>query len=249
MVSITSNTHRSPLLLLCILLLVACLFISVVHGQNDDSGSGSDLDPSLEEPEQNPSSPSTLPSPTPDQPPAAIPPPPPSTPPSTPATPPTTAPGTPAPASSGTPGAPAQPPNPIFSTSDACVACQKEFPTIRSCTALIPPPTVNLTVITQVLPFYNCLCNNGNLGSEIEALQDCSNCFRSTGQKAFLRGDFYNVTNQNVKAMKQVCEETVGGTRVPTSSSGTGAGVGLRDLGWCFVLAFVSSVFLVPGGP
>ncbi|KAK3812511.1 MAG: hypothetical protein JOS17DRAFT_762460 [Linnemannia elongata] len=245
MVPISSNTRRSPLHLLFIFLLVACLFVSVVHGQNDESDSDSDLDPGLEEPEQTPSSPLTPPSPSPDQPPTVIPPPPSSPP----ATPPSTTSGIPVPASSGTPGAPVQPPNPIFSTSDACVACQKEFPTIRNCTALIPPATVNLTVITQVLPFYNCLCSNGNLGSEIEALQDCSNCFRSTGQKAFLRAEFYNVTNQNVKAMKQVCEETVGGTRVPTSSSGAGARVGFKDLGWCFVLAFGSALFLVPSGP
>ncbi|KAF9280163.1 hypothetical protein BGZ88_012354 [Linnemannia elongata] len=244
MVSILSNTRRSSLHLLFILLLVACLFTSVVYGQNDDSDSDSDLDSGPEELEQAPSSPPTPSSLSPDQPPVTIPPPP-----STPATPPSTAPGTPAPASPGTQGAPVQPPNPIFSTSDACVACQKEFPAIRNCTALIPPATVNLTVITQVLPFYNCLCNSGNQGSEIEALQDCSNCFRSTGQKAFLRDVFYNVTNQNVKAMKQVCEETLGGTRVPTSSSGAGTRVGLRDLGWCFVLAFVSGLFLVPGGP
>ncbi|KAG0288576.1 hypothetical protein BGZ96_007694 [Linnemannia gamsii] len=91
--------------------------------------------------------------------------------------------------------------------------------------------------------------SNGNEGVEIMALQQCSNCFRSTGQKAFLNDQFYNVTNQQVKAMKQVCEETKGGTRIPTS----GAGAGIRDLifqtstGWCFVLAIASTMFLIPG--
>ncbi|KAG0289219.1 hypothetical protein BGZ97_006521 [Linnemannia gamsii] len=149
---------------------------------------------------------------------------------------------------------PFQPPNPIFSTSDACVACQKEFPTIRNCTAMLPPPSVNLTIISQILPFYKCICqndSNGNEGGEIAALQQCSNCFRSTGQRAFLSDQFYNVTNQQLKAMKQVCDETEGGTRLPTSGAGTGTrGLILQtSTGWYFVLAFVSALLLVPGWP
>ncbi|KAF9389829.1 hypothetical protein CPB97_010559 [Podila verticillata] len=107
-------------------------------------------------------------------------------------------------------------PNPIFSTSDTCVACQRDYPTIRNCTALIPPPTVNLTMISQVLPFYNCICpNNGP-----DALQACSTCLRSTGQQSFLNPKHYNVTNQDTKALKQICIDTANGSRVPSMAGG-----------------------------
>jgi hypothetical protein len=82
---------------------------------------------------------------------------------------------------------------------------------------------------------------------EIDSLQQCSNCFRSTGQQAFLNFQFYNVTNQQVKAMKQVCEQTVGGTRVPSSDAG---GMILKStVDWGFVAALVSTLLLlIPGG-
>ncbi|KAK3846748.1 MAG: hypothetical protein J3R72DRAFT_520104 [Linnemannia gamsii] len=245
-----------------VLVLVACLFAPVIHGQSDpDSESDSDPEqgeqPELPEqpklPEQAPSSPLPPPplsSPV-VQPPAPVSPPaipvvPATGPGTTPIPPPsTTSPGTPI-----TPGTVTPPPNPIFSTSDACIACQKEFPTIRKCTALIPPAAVNLTTIVQILPFYNCLCQKDNM-VEIDSLQQCSNCFRSTGQQAFLNAQFYNVTNQQVKAMKQVCEQTVDGTRVPTSGA-TAGGIGLvvqSTVGWGFVTALVSALlFLAPGG-
>ncbi|KAF8936057.1 hypothetical protein BGZ58_004652 [Dissophora ornata] len=80
------------------------------------------------------------------------------------------------------------------------------------------PTAGNLTMINQVLPFYQCICPNN--GTEIDALQQCSICLRSTGQQAFLNRAFYNVTNQDVKAMKEVCLETAEGTMVPSGSSG-----------------------------
>ncbi|KAG0090860.1 hypothetical protein BGZ93_009116 [Podila epicladia] len=107
-------------------------------------------------------------------------------------------------------------PNPIFSTSDTCVACQRDYATVRNCTALIPPPTVNLTMITQVLPFYNCICP----GNGVDALQACSTCFRSTGQQAFLNPKHYNVSNQDNKALKQVCLDTENGSKVPSMAGG-----------------------------
>ncbi|KAK3818642.1 MAG: hypothetical protein J3Q66DRAFT_368717 [Benniella sp.] len=107
-------------------------------------------------------------------------------------------------------------PNPIFTTSDACVTCQKKYITIKNCSTLLPPPRVNLTTMVQFLP---CICQNND--TEIEALQQCSICFRSTGQFAYLPLQLYNVSNQEVKALKKVCHETANGGKVP-SSLGTG---------------------------
>lgn len=73
-------------------------------------------------------------------------------------------------------------------------------------------------MISQVLPFYQCICPNN--GAIIDALQQCSICFRSTGQQVFLNRAFYNVTNQDVKAMNQVCLETDNGTKIPNGSNG-----------------------------
>ncbi|KAF9163002.1 hypothetical protein BGX21_009412 [Mortierella sp. AD011] len=106
-------------------------------------------------------------------------------------------------------------PNPIFTSSDACVACQKEFFEIRNCSTHLPPTGVNLTMIVELLPFYGCLCQNNYV--LIDALQQCSSCFRSTGQSAHLNPQFYNVTNQDVKAYKKVCTQTANGSKVPTS--------------------------------
>ncbi|KAF9312105.1 hypothetical protein BG003_006624 [Podila horticola] len=122
---------------------------------------------------------------------------------------------------SGTPTTPTatpapKQPTPIFSTSDTCVACQRDYATIHNCTALIPPPTVNLTMISQVLPFYNCICP----GNGVDALQACSTCLRSTGQQSFLNPKHYNVTNQDTKALKQVCLETANGSKVPSMAGG-----------------------------
>ncbi|KAF9360769.1 hypothetical protein BGX34_007514 [Mortierella sp. NVP85] len=108
-------------------------------------------------------------------------------------------------------------PDPVFSTSDACVACKGKYATVRTCSSRIPVAG-NLTMISQVLPFYQCICADN--GSAIDALQQCSICLRSTGQQVFLNRAFYNVTNQDVKAMKEVCEDTANGTKVPSSSSG-----------------------------
>ncbi|KAF9916090.1 hypothetical protein BX616_004659 [Lobosporangium transversale] len=119
----------------------------------------------------------------------------------------------PAPTSSPTPFIP----DPIFSTSDSCEACRPQFFAIRNCTTRIPTG-VNLTMIQQVLPFYQCICPNG--GSQVDALQQCSICLRSTAQQSALNLIFYNVTNQDVKAMKQVCTETADGTKVPSGAAG-----------------------------
>ncbi|KAG0347124.1 hypothetical protein BG004_008459 [Podila humilis] len=127
---------------------------------------------------------------------------------------PTETPTTPTVPPSTTPAPIPNQPNPVFSTSDTCVTCQRNWGLVRNCTALIPPPTVNLTMISQVLPFFNCICpNNG-----IDALQGCSTCFRSTGQQAFLNPKHYEVTNQDNKAFKQVCLDTENGSKVPSAA-------------------------------
>ncbi|KAF9127266.1 hypothetical protein BGW39_005988 [Mortierella sp. 14UC] len=243
MVSLFSTSRRPRVrsfFLPLVLVLIACLFVSVVHGQSD-SDSESESDPEkpelleqLQQPEQ-PEQPEQAPSPP--SPPAQVSPPEASTAPAPPPVAPAAPPGSTPPGTVVT-----QPPNPIFSTSDACIACQKEFPAIRNCSTLIPPATVNLTTIVQILPFYNCLCQKDNM-AEIDSLQQCSNCFRSTGQQAFLNVQFYNVTNQQVKAMKQVCEQTVGGTRAPSSGAG---GIMLQSAaGWGFVAALASALLLL----
>jgi hypothetical protein len=90
-------------------------------------------------------------------------------------------------------------------------------------------------MISQVLPFYQCVCPNN--GAAIDGIQQCSICFKSTGQQVYLNRVFYNVTNQDVKAMKQVCLDTSDGTKVPSGSSGrwdmlmSSAGLGFITLG------------------
>ncbi|KAI7830361.1 hypothetical protein BC939DRAFT_279533 [Gamsiella multidivaricata] len=151
---------------------------------------------------------------------------------------------TPAPASASNP-APAPSitttPNPIFSTSDACVACQKEYYTVQNCSSHLPPTGVNLTMIVQLLPFYGCFCQNNYV--EIDALQQCSTCFRSTRQLSYLRPQFYNVTNQGVKAFKMVCHETANGTRV-SSKAGSGMWDHLMQSASLMVASTVLTVLL-----
>ncbi|KAF9112850.1 hypothetical protein BGX27_002683 [Mortierella sp. AM989] len=133
-------------------------------------------------------------------------------------------------------------PNPIFTTSDACVACQKEYFSIHNCTSHLPPAGVNLTMIVQLLPFYGCFCQNNYV--LIDALQQCSTCFRSTGQQAHLNTQFYNVTNQSVKAFKKVCVETANGSKVPTSGVD-----GMLDIlmeSGCWILISTLFVVLLP---
>ncbi|KAF9940918.1 hypothetical protein BGZ67_006338 [Mortierella alpina] len=135
-------------------------------------------------------------------------------------------------------------PNPIFSTSDACIACQKEYPFIKNCSLHIPA-SVNLTVIVQVLPFYNCMCQDKLV--HIDGLQTCSACFRSTGQQVFLSPHFYNVSNQQAKALKQVCRETANGTTVP-NAAGMGKWETLARSGCWMVVSLLVVVLLPLGG-
>ncbi|KAI1315594.1 hypothetical protein EDD11_000604 [Mortierella claussenii] len=132
-------------------------------------------------------------------------------------------------------------PDPIFSSSASCVACKSEFPNIRNCSTRLPIAG-NLTMINQVLPFYQCICP----GNQIETLQQCSICLRSTGQQAFLNRAFYNVTNQDIKAMHQVCTETADGSKVPSSSTGAWHLL-LSSVGWS-VLSGVMLLLLPLGG-
>ncbi|KAG0296381.1 hypothetical protein BGZ98_000994 [Dissophora globulifera] len=112
---------------------------------------------------------------------------------------------------------PSSEPDPIFSDTDSCNACKPQYAAVHSCSDRVPI-TGNLTVINQALPFYQCVCpNNGVL---IDALQECSICLRSTGQQNRINRAFYNVTNQEVKAIKQVCLDTDGGVKVPSGAAG-----------------------------
>ncbi|KAF9964594.1 hypothetical protein BGZ70_006229 [Mortierella alpina] len=152
----------------------------------------------------------------------------------------------PVPAPTPTPSAAPQTPNlpnPIFSTSDACIACQKEYPFIKGCSVHIPP-AVNLTIIVQMLPFYNCMCQDELV--HIDGLQTCSACFRSTGQQVFLSPQFYNVSNQQAKALKQVCRDTANGTKVP-SAAGAGKWETLARSG-CWMVVSLVVVMLLPLG-
>ncbi|KAF9968687.1 hypothetical protein BGZ70_000038 [Mortierella alpina] len=106
-------------------------------------------------------------------------------------------------------------PDPVFSSTDNCNACKPEYPLIRNCSDRLPT-TGNLTVINQVLPFYACMCPNN--GIALDALQKCSLCLRSTGQQWALNPQFYNITNPQLAAMKQMCVESAGGTTIPTGS-------------------------------
>ncbi|KAG0202749.1 hypothetical protein BGX33_009486 [Mortierella sp. NVP41] len=105
-------------------------------------------------------------------------------------------------------------PNPVFSTSEDCVACKPNYNIVNMCVQRVPK-SVNLTMITQVLPFYQCVCPD----NMIDSLQRCSTCLRSTGQLNFLNPQLYNVTNQQVKAMKEVCATTQNGTQTPSSGA------------------------------
>ncbi|KAF9934034.1 hypothetical protein FBU30_003544 [Linnemannia zychae] len=105
---------------------------------------------------------------------------------------------------------------PVFSTSADCTICKPNFGVIDACVQRIPK-TANLTMITQVLPFYSCICP----GDSISNLQHCSTCLRTTGQLNFLFPGLYNVTNQQVKAMRDVCTATNNGKQVPSGASST----------------------------
>ncbi|KAF9432885.1 hypothetical protein BGZ76_010182 [Entomortierella beljakovae] len=146
-------------------------------------------------------------------------------------------PGTPPSTPSGTPPTSGLP-NPIFTSSDACIACQKEYPGIRNCTALLPPAGVNLTTIVQLLPFYGCFC--GNDYHLIDSMQLCSTCFRSTGQSAHLHPQLYDVTNQGVKAFKKVCVETANGSKMPSSGANRILDIVLKSGSWMAILAILA---------
>ncbi|KAF9903652.1 hypothetical protein EC991_003473 [Linnemannia zychae] len=147
-------------------------------------------------------------------------------------------------ATSSAPVVPTGPPtpSPVFSTSADCVACKPDYGIISACVQRIPK-TANLTVITQVLPFYNCICP----GNMIDALQRCSTCLRSTGQLNFLNPGLYNVTNQEVKAMKDVCVTTANGTQTPNGSSGGHWERLMASASWGAVLSVVVIVVSLGG--
>ncbi|KAF8975265.1 hypothetical protein BGZ46_009285 [Entomortierella lignicola] len=133
---------------------------------------------------------------------------------------------------------------PIFPTSDTCNVCSDQYDAVHNCTARIPAST-NLTLINQVLPFYQCACVNG--GALFDAIQICSICLRSTGQiGSFFPPAFYNVTNQDVKAMEQVCLETQNGYSVPNGSNGHW-GLILNSASWG-ALSTLLLLFLSFGG-
>ncbi|KAF9436800.1 hypothetical protein BGZ76_002942 [Entomortierella beljakovae] len=216
-----STPRRRTKLVLLILILTILLCISSVHAQEDP-------EPTEEFPTSTPSpiefpSPSSSPSPSPiasEFPTVSIPP--------------ATATGT-APAPTST----AVVPDPIFSQSTHCIACKAQYHAIKGCSARIPFSS-NLTLINQVLPFYQCVCPND--GALIDSLQQCSVCLRSSGQLAYLNPAFYEVTNQDVKSMKQVCNETQNGTLVPSGSIGRWSSF---SWGLLSVMMFTFSTFLV----
>ncbi|KAK3840760.1 MAG: hypothetical protein J3R72DRAFT_446784 [Linnemannia gamsii] len=152
-------------------------------------------------------------------------------------------PGVPTPTSS-VPVVPTGPPtpSPVFSTSTDCVACKPDYGIVSTCVQRIPK-TANLTVITQVLPFYSCICP----GNMIDSLQHCSTCLRSTGQLNFLNPGLYNVTNQQVKAMKEVCTTTSNGTQTPNGSSGSHWERLMASASWGAVLSVVVIVVSLGG--
>ncbi|KAG0250519.1 hypothetical protein BG011_008276 [Mortierella polycephala] len=213
-------------LLLVLILTTILLSLSTVHGQESPTPSPEDPEepepePEVEpEPEPEPSPPFEDPiesptpsfSPSPDLP-APTPPP---------ATPPTNQ------------------PDVVFSSSESCQACRPTFPTIRNCSALIPPASVKLTMIVQMLPFYSCICHDGY--SEIDAIQQCSTCLRSTGQQSYMNPHFYNVTNQHVKAMKQACIETANGSKVPASAGNGVWDMLARSSSWMVLSAVIAVV-------
>jgi hypothetical protein len=125
-------------------------------------------------------------------------------------------------------------PTPVFSTSDDCKACRPDYNTIDTCVQRIPK-TANLTVLTQVLPFYQCICP----GDLITSLQHCSTCLRSTGQLNFLIPGLYNVTNQQAKAMREVCNTTGNGREIPSGASGSRLERLMASASWGAVLTVV----------
>ncbi|KAF9420178.1 hypothetical protein BGZ94_009208 [Podila epigama] len=183
-----------------LLLLLACTLLFTFSAQAQDTPEPTDP----EDPPEDIGLPTPTPSPSPSPLPSTSPSPSPSVDPSTPTQ-------APAPAPAPNP----HQPNPIFSSSDDCVTCERGWPTVRNCSALIPPPTVNLTLITQVLPFYNCICP----GSGVVYLHACSTCFRSTGQQSFLNPKHYIISNQDERAYTQVCLDTENGSKIPSSAS------------------------------
>ncbi|KAK5809920.1 hypothetical protein F5H01DRAFT_347839 [Linnemannia elongata] len=140
------------------------------------------------------------------------------------------------------PVAPTSTPTPVFTTSTDCIVCKPDYNIISTCVQRIPK-TANLTMITQVLPFYQCICP----GNMIEALQHCSTCLRSSGQLNFLVPTLYNVTNQQVKAMREVCNTTANGTQTPNGVSGSRLEQLMASASWGAVLSVVVIVVSLGG--
>ncbi|OAQ29587.1 hypothetical protein K457DRAFT_137782 [Linnemannia elongata AG-77] len=143
---------------------------------------------------------------------------------------------------SSVPVAPTSTPTPVFTTSTDCIACKPDYNIVSTCVQRIPK-TANLTMITQVLPFYQCICP----GNMIEALQHCSTCLRSSGQLNFLVPTLYNVTNQQVKAMREVCNTTANGTQTPNGVSGSRLEQLMASASWGAVLSVVVIVVSLGG--
>ncbi|KAG0356521.1 hypothetical protein BC939DRAFT_506968 [Gamsiella multidivaricata] len=201
MASSRPRIPRSILSLVLLLFITTALLLSSVQAQESPSASPS--------PSEQPTVASTEPlTPTPTVDPV--------TPTPDPAVPTTDLP-TPTSALPTTTAAPIPSATPIFSTSDACVSCKSNYLAVYNCASRIPV-NGNLTTISQVFPFYQCICPND--GELIDALQECSVCLRQTGQLTYLNRTFYNVTNQDVKAMKQACLETSDGLKVPNKAGG-----------------------------
>ncbi|KAF9968634.1 hypothetical protein BGZ73_009192 [Actinomortierella ambigua] len=109
-------------------------------------------------------------------------------------------------------------PDPIFSNSESCTQCKPQWPSLQTCQSYLPPSSVNLTVITAVLPFYSCICKNDMV--LIDSLVPCANCFRGTSQLAFLHPMFYGVSQANhTRAFKEICTQTKDGTTVPPDNA------------------------------
>ncbi|KAK3824352.1 MAG: hypothetical protein JOS17DRAFT_751550 [Linnemannia elongata] len=137
-------------------------------------------------------------------------------------------------ATSSVPVVPTSTPTPVFTSSIDCQACKPDYGIVSTCVQRIPK-TANLTMITQVLPFYQCICP----GNMIEALQHCSTCLRSSGQLNFLVPTLYNVTNQQVKAMREVCNTTANGRETPSGASGSRLEQLMSSASWGAVLSVV----------
>ncbi|KAF9119117.1 hypothetical protein BGX30_004077 [Mortierella sp. GBA39] len=137
-------------------------------------------------------------------------------------------------ATSSVPGVSTPTVTPLFTSSADCVACKPDYNIVSTCVQRIPK-TANLTMITQVLPFYQCICP----GNMIEALQHCSTCLRSSGQLNYLVPTLYNVTNQEVKAMHEVCNTTANGRETPSGASGSRLEQLMASASWGAVLSVV----------